>query len=74
MNKRVAAVALQDRIGQTFSAVVTGVTPKGVFVQISDPPAEGLLARGQQGRDVGDQLKVKLVSTDAQRGYLDFAR
>jgi len=74
MNKRVAAVALQHRIGETFAAVVTGVTPKGVFVRVSDPPAEGLLARGQQGVDVGDQLQVKLVSTDPRRGYLDFAR
>ena len=74
MNKRIAAVALQPRIGETFAAVVTGVTPKGVFVRISGPPAEGLLVRGQQGVDVGDQLQVKLVSTDPSRGYLDFAR
>ena len=74
MNKRIAAVALQHRIGETFAAVVTGVTPKGVFVRISSPPAEGILMRGQQGVDVGDQLQVKLVSTDPQRGYLDFAR
>lgn len=74
MNKRIAAVALQHRIGDAFAAVVTGVTPKGVFVRISGPPAEGLLVRGQQGVDVGDQLQVKLVSTDPQRGYIDFAR
>jgi VacB/RNase II family 3'-5' exoribonuclease len=74
MNKRIAAVALQPRIGETFAAVVTGVTPKGVFVRVSAPPAEGLLVRGQQGVDVGDQLQVKLVSTDPQRGYLDFAK
>jgi exoribonuclease-2 len=74
MYKRIAAVALKNRIGQTFAAVVTGVTPKGVFVRISDPPAEGLLARGQQGVDVGDQLQVKLLSADPQRGYLDFGR
>ncbi len=74
MNKRIAAVALQHRIGETFAAVVTGVTPKGVFVRVSNPPAEGLLVRGQQHVDVGDQLQVKLVSTDPQRGYLDFAR
>jgi VacB/RNase II family 3'-5' exoribonuclease len=74
MNKRIAAVALRPRVGQTFAAVVTGVTPKGVFVRISNPPAEGLLARGQQGVDVGDQVKVKLLSTDPQRGYLDFER
>jgi len=73
MNKRIAAVALQPRIGETFSAVVTGVTPKGVFVRVADPPAEGILIRGQ-GVDVGDQLKVKLVSTDPRLGYLDFVR
>jgi VacB/RNase II family 3'-5' exoribonuclease len=74
MNKRIATLALQPRIGETFAAVVTGVTPKGVFVRVLGPPAEGLLVRGQQGVDVGDQLQVKLVSTDPQRGYLDFAR
>lgn len=74
MNKRIAAVALQHQIGQSFAAVVTGVTPKGVFVRISDPPAEGLLVRGQETVDVGDQIRVKLVSTDPARGYLDFAK
>jgi len=74
MSKRIAAVALRPRIGQTFSAVVTGVTPKGVFVRITDPPAEGILMRGEQGVDVGDQIRVKLVSTDPRRGYIDFAR
>jgi exoribonuclease-2 len=74
MNKRMAAVALQHRIGETFPAVVTGVTPKGVFVRVLNPPAEGILVRGQEGVDVGDQLQVKLVSTDARRGYVDFAR
>jgi len=74
MNKRIAAVALQHRIGETFAAVVTGVTPKGVFVRVLGPPVEGLLIRGQQGVDVGDKFQVKLVSTDPQRGYIDFVR
>jgi exoribonuclease-2 len=74
MGKRIAAVALQHRIGETFAAVVTGVTPKGVFVRVLNPPAEGLLVRGQQGVDVGDKLQVKLISTNPQRGYIDFAR
>lgn len=73
MNKRLAAVALRNRIGESFAAVVTGVTPKGVFVRVLNPPAEGLLIHGQQGVDVGDQLRVKLVSADPRRGYLDFA-
>jgi exoribonuclease R len=74
MNKRVAAVALHDRIGQTFPAVVTGVTPKGVFVRVLDPPAEGRLVRGEQGLDVGDQVQVKLLSTDPERAFIDFGR
>jgi len=74
MNKRIAAVALASRIGKVFAGVVTGVTPKGTFVRVLDPPAEGILARGQQGVDVGDQLRVKLVSTDPRRGYIDFVR
>lgn len=74
MGKRIAAIALSPRIGQVFRGIVTGNTPKGVFVRIDTPPAEGMLVRGQQGVDVGDVLRVKLVSTDPQRAYIDFAR
>jgi exoribonuclease-2 len=74
MNKRIAAVALRPRIGETFPAVVTGVGPKGTFVRVLNPAAEGMLVRGQQGLDVGDQIRVKLVATDPRRGYIDFAR
>jgi VacB/RNase II family 3'-5' exoribonuclease len=74
MGKRVAAVALQHRIGETFSAVVTGAGPKGVFVRVLGPPVEGMLVRGQQGADVGDRLQVKLVGTDPRRGFIDFAK
>src|SRR5205807_6384434 len=74
MSKRIAAVAMSDRIGQAFSAIVTGVTPKGTFVRVLNPHVEGLLARGSQGVDVGDKLTVKLISVDVQRGYIDFAR
>jgi VacB/RNase II family 3'-5' exoribonuclease len=74
MNKRIAAVALASKIGQTFAGVVTGVTSKGTFVRVMNPPAEGILARGQEGVDVGDQLKVKLVSTDPRKGFIDFVK
>ncbi|HEY3838744.1 MAG TPA: RNB domain-containing ribonuclease [Bryobacteraceae bacterium] len=74
MLKRVAAVALKDRIGETFAAVVTGVTPKGVFVRVPQPPVEGRVMRGEEGMDVGDQVRVKLLRTDPQRGFIDFGR
>jgi exoribonuclease-2 len=74
MRKRIAAVALSGRLGETFRAVVTGVTPKGTFVRTLDPPADGLVVRGERGLDVGDQIRVILVDTDAERGFIDFAR
>jgi exoribonuclease-2 len=74
MTKRIAAVALARQVGQKFDAVVTGVTPKGVFVRVSEPPVEGRLMRGEQGVDVGDEIQVTLLSTDAQRGFIDFGR
>ncbi len=74
MQKRLAAVALQHRVGQMFSAVVTGVTPKGVFVRTLDPPVEGRVMRGERGLDVGDRIRVTLLSTDPQRGFIDFGR
>jgi VacB/RNase II family 3'-5' exoribonuclease len=74
MSKRIAAVAMSNRIGEVFDAIVTGVTPKGTFVRVLQPHLEGLLARGQQGVDVGDKIRAKLISTDVQRGYIDFAR
>jgi len=74
MSKRIAAVALHDRIGEVFPAVVTGVTPKGVFVRSLSPPVEGRLMRGEHGLDVGDQIRVTLLSTDPQRGFIDFGR
>jgi exoribonuclease-2 len=73
MSKRIAAVSMSSRIGQIFDAIVTGVTPKGTFVRALKPHVEGLLVHGQ-GVDVGDKLRVKLISADPQRGYIDFAR
>jgi exoribonuclease-2 len=65
---------MSSRIGEVFDGIVTGVTPQGTFVRVLKPPVEGLLAQGQQGADVGDRLHVKLIRTDVQRGYIDFAR
>ncbi len=74
MSKRIAATVLQHRIGERFSAIVTGVTPKGTFVRVLNPHAEGRLMRGEAGVDVGDKIDVTLVGTDVQRGFIDFAR
>ncbi|MGB8030783.1 MAG: RNB domain-containing ribonuclease [Terracidiphilus sp.] len=72
MQKRIAAVVLHPHIGQTYQAIVTGATDHGTFVRTLDPHVEGMLVRGGKGLDVGDRVTVKLVSTDPQRGYIDF--
>jgi exoribonuclease-2 len=74
MSKLLAAIAMQHRIGAIFDAVVTGVTAKGTFVRAMQPHVDGLLAQGAQGVDVGDKLRVKLIRTDVQHGFIDFAR
>ncbi|NUQ21144.1 MAG: RNB domain-containing ribonuclease, partial [Gemmatimonadaceae bacterium] len=74
VRKMAAASLLSSRIGETFDAVVTGDTPNGVFVRLLHPPVEGRVVRGERGLDVGDQTRVTLLSTDAAKGFVDFAR
>jgi exoribonuclease-2 len=73
MQKRIAAVVLHPRIGQSFPAIVTGVNHYGTFVRTLNPHVEGMVVQGGKGLDVGDKVTVKLVSTDPQRGFIDFA-
>jgi exoribonuclease R len=73
MSKRIAAVVLHSRIGQTFRAVVTGVNQYGTFVRSLDPHVDGMLVHGGNGLDVGDRVNVKLIATDPQRGFIDFS-
>ena len=73
MAKRIAAVVLHKRIGQHFRAIVTGVSHSGTFVRALEPHVEGMLVHGGAGLDVGDRLQVRLVGTNPERGYIDFA-
>jgi VacB/RNase II family 3'-5' exoribonuclease len=73
MQKRIAAVVLHPHIGQTYPAIVTGVNNYGTFVRILEPHVEGKLVSGGKGLDVGDRVTVKLVSTDPERGFIDFS-
>ena len=43
-------------------------------MRILTPPAEGKLVGGHSGLRVGDALRVKLVATDVERGFIDFER
>ena len=74
MRKVIAALLLHDRVGQAFDGLVTGVTEAGTFVRLLKPPAEGRVVRGEKGLDVGDRVRVRLLSTDPERGFIDFVR
>ncbi len=74
MVKRVAAVALADKIGQRFHGVVTGARDKGTYVRVFTPPVEGRMVQGEKGLDVGDQVDVKLIHTNPAAAFIDFAR
>ena len=65
--------AARARVGQVFDAMVTGAADKGTWVRIVVPPVEGRIVRGFQGLRVGQRVKVRLLSTDVSRGFIDFA-
>jgi len=72
--KAAAALLLESQIGHAFDAIVTGASKKGTWVRLFKPPVEGRLERGFEGLDVGDRVRVRLVYTDARRGFIDFAK
>jgi exoribonuclease-2 len=74
VRKSGAAMLLQDRIGERFDAIVTGAAAKGTWVRLLHPPIEGRLSSGFEGMAVGHLLRVQLISTDVERGYIDFKR
>ena len=73
MRKVAAAAMLSAHVGETFAAVVTGVKPKGTFARLLRPPADGRIVKGFRGLDVGERVRVRLISTDPDRGFIDFA-
>ncbi|MBZ5671889.1 MAG: RNB domain-containing ribonuclease [Acidobacteriia bacterium] len=74
VGKSAAAMLLESRIGEQFDAFVTGASDKGTWVRILHPPIEGRLESGFEGVDVGHRLRVQLIRTDVERGYIDFRR
>src|SRR5689334_2892783 len=73
MRKIAGATMLAERVGDGLAAVVTASSPEGVYARVISPPVEGRILRGGEGLDVGDTVKVVLLSVDPKRGYIDFA-
>src|SRR5258705_19828 len=71
--KRAGALALRDRIGDTFRAVVSGTSPKATWITLVPDGVEGRLVRGRRGLHPGSEVGVILLSADPARGFIDFA-
>ncbi len=74
VGKSAAALLLESRIGEQFDSIVTGASEKGTWVRLLNIPIEGKLIGGFEGADVGDRIRVQLVSVDVEKGYIDFRK
>jgi len=70
--KSAAALLLRSRIGERFDALVTGASSRGTWVRLLNVPVEGKLVQGFECMDVGDRMRVQLISVDVERGYIDY--
>jgi VacB/RNase II family 3'-5' exoribonuclease len=74
VGKSAGAMLLESRVGERFDAIVTGASDKGTWVRLVHPPIEGRLVSGFEGMNVGHSLRVQLIRTDVERGYIDLKR
>ena len=74
VGKSAAAILLESRIGEKFDAIITGASNKGTWVRLLEPPVEGRLEGSFEGVDIGLRLRVQLIHTDVERGYIDFRK
>lgn len=72
VGKSAAALLLEARIGEQFDAIVTGASAKGTWARLLTVPVEGKVVHGFAGMDVGDRVRVQLISTNAEQGFIDF--
>ncbi len=68
---RYVAAFMEDRIGQTFDARVTGVTRFGLFVRLADSGAEGLIPIRALGHDYfhHDEKRQALIGQRSRITY-----
>ena len=74
VEKSAAALLLEARIGEQFDSIVTGASEKGTWVRLLTVPVEGKLVHGFEGADVGDRVRVQLISVDVEKGFIDFRK
>jgi ribonuclease R len=82
-----AAAYMVSRLGDEFDAVITSIMPYGMFIEVLDPPVDGLVRNDdiggepsrksrrpkQQRHTMGQIIRVKLVRADRTNGQIDFS-
>ncbi len=71
MVKAEAASLLAGRIGETFDALITGASDKGIYARMIEPPVEGKVMSWARGTQVGQKVKVRLVNLNPYMGFID---
>jgi exoribonuclease-2 len=74
VEKSAAALLLESRIGERFDSIVTGASEKGTWVRLLTIPVEGKVVEGFEGLDVGEPVRVELIETNVEQGYIDFKK
>lgn len=74
VGKSAAALLLESKIGEEFNSIVTGASEKGTWVRLLEIPVEGRVVHGFEGVDIGNRIRVQLISVDVEKGYIDFRK
>lgn len=74
VGKSAAALLLESKIGEEFNSIVTGASEKGTWVRLLEIPVEGRVVHGYEGIDIGNRIRVQLISVDVEKGYIDFRK
>jgi exoribonuclease-2 len=72
VRKSTAALWLSHRVGESFDGIITGASQKGVWARTLKPPIEGRIVRGERNLDVGDRVRLRLLSVNVRKGWIDF--
>ncbi len=59
---------------QTAVIARAAAAPGPILRDLRRPALEGKVARGFGGLDIGDRVRVELLRTDVERGFIDFKR
>lgn len=62
---------LADKIGQTFDGVISGVTDRGLYVELDETRADGMVRIHNLGNDyfIYDQKRYRLVGEKTKKEY-----